>query len=228
MLKEFRGHASYVNCCAYVTIPYSAENIGGSGDDNDGSSGRLPTTGNNSLLLVVVTASADGSVRVWNGRTAEPIRVINPPISTSANSMVHDKDSIVSSKSVHTVLHLHSPPNTMIVVPRCDKAYLMSYSGNVLRVYTRDDVQDSDFLAANVSSSNQYLFVAASDGCCVVFDVSSGNVEKIIRSFAEECSSGRSEKPCEISGIVCHPHGGFVGGYSNDKGQKRGILTLWK
>ena len=227
MLKEFRGHASYVNCCAYVTIPYSVVDVG-EDDNHDNHSSRL--TGN-SLLLVVVTASADGSVRVWNGRTAEPIRVINPPISTSAANnamMVHDKDSIVSSKSIHTVLHLHTPPNTMIVVPRSDRAYLMSYSGNVLRVYTRDDVQDSDFLAANVSSSNQYLFVAASDGCCVVFDVTSGNVEKIIRSFAEECSSGRSEKPCEISGIVCHPHGGFVGGYSNDKGQKRGILTLWK
>ena len=224
MLKEFRGHASYVNCCSYVTIPYSVVDVG----EDDNHSSRLP---GNSLLLVVVTASADGSVRVWNGRTAEPIRVIHPPISTSAANnamMVHDKDSIVSSKSIHTVLHLHTPPNTMIVVPRSDRAYLMSYSGNVLRVYTRDDVQDSDFLAANVSASNHYLFVAASDGCCVVFDVTSGNVEKIIRSFAEECSSGRSEKPCEISGIVCHPHGGFVGGYSNDKGQKRGILTLWK
>ena len=62
-----------------------------------------------------------------------------------------------------------------------------------------------------------------------MFDVNTGKVEKIIRSFAEECSSGRGEnKACEISGLVCHPHRGFVGGYSNDKGQKRGILTLWK
>ena len=188
------------------------------------------------LVLAVVTASADGSVRVWNGRTAEPIHVISPPISTStsntAAASIQDKDSIVSSKSIHSVIHLHTPANTMIVVPRCDCAYLMSYSGTVLRTYTRDDVQGTEFLAANVSPSNDYLYIAASDGKCVVFDISSGSVDKIIRSFSEECSSGRGggddDKVCEISGIVCHPHGGYIGGYSNDKSQKRGILTLWK
>ena len=228
MLKEFRGHTSYVNCCSYVMIPTS---VLGSGEDDDNV--KLP--GNS--LLAVVTASADGSVRVWNGRTAEPIHVINPPISTStlntAAASIQDKDSIVAAKSIHSVIHLHTPANTMIVVPRCDCAYLMSYSGTILRTYTRDDVQGTEFLAANVSPSNEYLYIAASDGKCVVFDISSGNVDKIIRSFGEECSSGRGggdgdDKVCEISGIVCHPHGGYIGGYSNDKSQKRGILTLWK
>ena len=231
MLKEFRGHTSYVNCCSYVMIPYSVLGVGSDGDNDD-----VKLQGNNSLLAVV-TASADGSVRVWNGRTAEPIHLINPPISTSTSNIaatsIQDKDSIVSSKSIHSVIHLHTPANTMIVVPRCDCAYLMSYSGTVLRTYTRDDVQGTEFLAANVSPSNDHLYVAASDGKCVVFDISSGNVDKIIRSFGEECSTGREggdddDKVCEISGIVCHPHGGYIGGYSNDKSQKRGILTLWK
>ena len=217
MLKEFRGHKSYVNCCSYVILPQTL--LGGGSSSSGGG-------GNN--VLAVVTASADGSVRVWDGRTAEPIREITPPIPTSANAVIDDKESIVSSKSIHSVLHLHTPANTMIVVPRADRAYLMSYSGVVLRVFTRDDVQGTDFLAATVSTSNQWLFVAADDGKCVTFDVTTGNVEKIIRSFAEECSSGRSERPCDISGLICHPNRGFVGGYSNDKGQKRGILTLWK
>jgi len=232
MLKEFRGHTSYVNCCSYVMIPYSVLGVG-SGDGNDDD---VKLQGKNSLLAVV-TASADGSVRVWDGRTAEPIHVINPPISTSTSNIaaasIQDKESIVSSKSIHSVIHLHTPANTMIIVPRCDCAYLMSYSGTVLRTYTRDDVQGTEFLAANVSPSNDHLYIAASDGKCVVFDVSSGSVDKIIRSFSEECSSSSgggddNDKVCEISGIVCHPHGGSIGGYSNDKSQKRGILTLWK
>eukprot|EP00804_Cyclotella_cryptica_P030123 CCRYP_009533-RA/>CCRYP_009533-RA protein AED:0.40 eAED:0.40 QI:0/0.16/0/1/0.16/0/7/0/483 len=179
MLKEFRGHKSYVNCCNY----HGASNI-----------------------LGVVTGSADGTVIVWNAKTSEPLREITPPIPTS------------STASIHTVLHLHSPPQTMIVVPRSDRAYLMSYSGsNILRVYSRDDVQGTDFLAASVSPSNQWLYIAADDGNCVVFDVQT----------AEECST-RSEKVSDITGIIHHPHRGMIGGYSNDKGQKRGVLTLWK
>jgi WD40 repeat-containing protein SMU1 len=174
----------------------------------------------------VITGSADGSVIVWDGKTAEPIREINPPVPTSANAIVQDKDSIVGSKSIHTVVHLHSPPNTMIVVPRSDRAYLMSYTGAVVRVFARDDVQGCEFLAASVSPNNRWLFVAADDGKCVVFDVGTGKAEKVIRSFT--CGSGESDKPCEVTGIICHPHRGLIGGYSNDKGQKRGILTLWK
>ena len=217
MLKEFRGHKSYVNCCNYVSLTLVTE--GG----QDGSSRH-----GGSNILGVVTGSADGTVIVWNAKTAEPLREITPPIPTSSTAVVHDTQSIVGSKSIHTVLHLHSPPQTMIVVPRSDRAYLMSYSGNnILRVYTRDDVQGTDFLAASMSPSNQWLYIAADDGNCVVFDVQTGVVETIVKSFAEECST-RSEKVSDITGIIHHPHRGMIGGYSNDKSQKRGVLTLWK
>ncbi len=48
MLKEFRGHKSYVNCCGYVVLPPSA----------------LGDGGNSNRFLAVVTGSADGSVIV--------------------------------------------------------------------------------------------------------------------------------------------------------------------
>ena len=181
--------------------------------------------------MAVVTASADGTTRIWDGRTAEPVREITPPIPTpAADAVVHNKDSIVRSKSVHSVAHLRSPSHSMIVVPRSDRAYLMSYSGDVLRTYARDDVQGSEFLAAVVGTSERYLFVAADDGKCIVFDIPTGKVEKIVNSFAEECGGSRRDVKgaCEIGGLVCHPHRGFVGGYSSDRGQKRGLLTLWK
>lgn len=218
MLKEFRGHKSYVNSCSYVLLPPSL--VGGVGGAGHGANARF---------LAVVTSSADGSVRLWDGRTTEPVRVI-----TSATSAINERDGAVASKSVHTVVPLHSPSNALVVVPRGDRAYLMSYSGAVLRTYERDDVQGGEFLAAAVSASNRFLFVATDDGKCVVFNVATGKVEKTIRSFAEECSIGSdtrndTNKPyCEVTGLVCHPQLGYIGGYSNDPGQKRGILTLWK
>jgi hypothetical protein len=168
----------------------------------------------------VITGNADGNVIVWDGRTAKSIRRINSPIPTSGNAIVHDKDFIVGSKTIQTVLHLHSPLNTMIVVPQSDRTYLMSYSGSILQVYTRDNVQGCKLLADAISPSNQWLLVAATNGKCVVFDIITGKAEKIIQLFLEVCSSERSNKPCKVSGLVCHPHWGFVRGYSSDKGQK--------
>ena len=179
MLKEFRGHKSYVNCCAYVVLPPTALGISGCGGEGEGGANRL---------LAVITGSADGSVMVWDGKTSEPIREIRPPVPAPANAIVRDEDSVVGSKSVHTVVHLHSPPNAMIVVPRLDRAYLMSYAGAVLRTYARDDVRDWEFLAAAVSPSNRWLYVASDDGKCVVFDVGTGKAERVIPSFA--CGGG--------------------------------------
>jgi WD40 repeat-containing protein SMU1 len=214
MIKEFRGHKSYINCCSYVILSNS-------------SIVTLSESSGERNFLAVVTGSADGSVRVWDGRSAEPLREILPPISTSQNSSIHDVDSIVSSRSIHTVVHLHSPPGTMVVVPRSDRAFLMSLSGSILQTYVRDDVQGTEFLAATVSPSNQWLYVSADDGKCIVFDLNTGKVEKILRSFTEDCV-GKSGATCEISGLLHHPHQSFIAAYTNDKTLKRGMLSIWK
>ena len=218
MIKEFRGHKSYINCCDYLILPNSSivtRSEPGAGESD---------------FLAVATGSADGSVIIWNGRTAEPMREIIPPISTSNNKSIHGTESIVSGRNIHTVIHLHSPPNSMVVVPRSDRAFLMSLSGKVLQTFVRDDVQGKDFLTAAVSPSNQWLYIAANDGKCIVFDLNTGKVEKILSSFTEDCiaKKGDSDTIFEISGILHHPHCSFIGGYSNDKAQKRGLLSIFK
>ena len=232
MLKQFVGHTSYVNCASYVTLPDFLTN------DDEADAVDDPLSKDRSQFLAVVSASADGTVRMYHGRTAEAIRSINPPVAgLSSAGLVRESNSVVRSTSVHTVLHLHAPPQTMIVVPRASKAFLMSYTGSILRVYARDDVQNANFLAGGVSRSNRYLFLACDDGKCAVFDVMSGSVERILNSFGKECTTsaaggGESDsattRRAEISGMIIHPHCGYLGGYSNDRGQKRGVLTLFK
>ena len=214
MLKEFRGHGSYINSCSYVTVE-----------------GGGPS-------LLVVSASADGTVRVWDGRSAECMHIINPTTASqiavgASLAMTATADESVAGKSIQCAIPVHTPPNSMVIVPRAPQAYLVNHTGTVLRVFSRDDArgkgsladEKADFIAATLSPSNKWLYVATEDGLLLCFDVATGKIEKTIRDFAIE-TSGKDN--AEISGLVHHVHKSLLGGYSNDKGLKRGRLVLWK
>ena len=216
MLKEFQGHGSYVNTCAYV---YDSTHVASS-------------------QIYAVTASADGTVRVWDGKTSDIKHVIRPHVSNPSTSATtttatttmtaataSTNTDLEEGRNIHTVLHLHHPDNTMIVVPRGSKAFLMNYTGAILRIYARKDgiklggaQTGSDFVAATISPSNKWLYIATEDGLCLCFDVSTGVVESTLRI---------KEDNNEITGLVHHPHVGILGSFDNHKSSP-GVLKLWK
>ena len=214
MLKEFRGHNSYVNSCLYDLL----------GDEGS---------------LRVITSSADGTARKWDGKSAECTSVLRPmslgldQLTANGSSIVinpSDAASVESSGSpnVHSLIRLHTPAQSMILVPRGSRAFLVTENGRVVRTYDVADGTTSVFVAACVSPSNQWLYAVTDTGCCHVFDVASGDVHTTIRNFAEEsCGRTKSDVP-EISSIRHHPTKAIVIAFSNGKGQKKGTLTLWK
>ena len=211
MLKEFQGHTSFINCCNYVLTD----------------------------KLLIVTGSADGTVRIWDAKTAETLHVLNPLSSPGLSAVVNRTQqdfTATSDVNIHTVLHLHTPSNTMIVIPRESKAYLITYSGVILRTFSndvslkKDDEHSSsdreDFVTGAVSPSNKWLYVVTGTGLCICFDVTNGKVEKIIRDFGIESTGG---KTChEISGVTHHPLKGILGAFSSSMSLKRGLFTVWK
>jgi len=212
MLKEFRGHSSYVNGCYYSLV---------SGGEQ----------------LRVLTGAADGTVRVWHGKSSEVLHVLRPvslgnDISTAGSSILMDHQTDSSSEggspNVNSLLPLHTPNMTMIIVPRGSRAFLCDYRGRVVRTF---DVDGSGkvFVAATVSPSNRWLYAATDEGSCCVFDVQTGQLEKTIRDFASQGTSNSDDKKlAELSSLLHHPHKGIVAAFSSDKSQKRGLLTLWK
>lgn len=211
MLKEFRGHTSFLQNCRYI----------------------LRKGGHQ---LAVVTSSADGTVRLWNAKTSEVLRVLMPTslgdeLSRKGASLVVDPRSELTtgSPAVHTVLPLHTPPDSMVIVPRGKRAFLVDFQGQVLRTFD-DNTASSVFVAATVSPANHWLYCATESGGCCVFDMLTGKLEKTMRSFGEETTSKSKEggSVAEISGLVHHPHRGILAAFSNDKGQKKGTLVLWK
>jgi len=234
MLKEFQGHTSFVNSCHYVMT------------EKDKNGGTLGASIQH-IPLLVVTSSADGTVRVWNGRSAEVIHVLNPTLaSTTLNISLSSGGSAsggdLVSKNIHTILPLHTPANTMIVIPRGPKAYLVTYEGVLLRTFDNDivstksnkrnrndsnEISKDDFVAGVLSPSNAWLYTVTSGGTCICFDVSSGKIEKKILDFGIE-STGSEKTSIEISGINHHCHKGILGAYSSSSSLKRGLFTLWK
>lgn len=215
-LKEFVGHASYVTHCAYQFYQGS------------------------SWQLLIVTGSGDGTVRIWDGKTCDVLKVLRPVslgkhLSKSNTSIVVDVQQSVTveggSPSVHSILHLHTPDSTMILVPRGYCAFLVNYAGTILRVM-QDDGASSDkvFVAATISSTNRWLYAIKEDGVCCVFDVWTGKLEKTIRDFGSETTRTlkESQTSAEISSILHHPTKSILAAFSSDKGQKRGQLVLWK
>jgi len=218
MLKEF-PHGSFVNTCAYVLI-------------NENSA-----QGRSQLKLLVVTGSGDGKIQIFDGQTAEVKHVLNPSLMKGPGiSGERFEKGGESGRNIHSVLNLHTPADTMIVVPRGPNAYLMSYTGIILHTYALNSTSDTnaildnntkvDFVTATVSPTNKWLYAVTDDGSCLCFDVASGKLEKKIQDFGKETTGGKVN--IEITGILHHPHKGRLAGYSSSRNQKRGVVTLWK
>ena len=120
----------------------------------------------------------------------------------------------------------------MIIVPRGVRAFLVNYHGTVLRTFEDNaSANGKVFVAAAVSPSNHWLYCVTEDGVCCVFDVATGKPETSLRSFGEETTSKSKDgggHDAEITALVHHPHKGILAAFSNNKGQKKGQLVLWK
>lgn len=213
ILQEYLGHSSYIHSCQYVLA---------SDDDND-------------VLSLVVTGSADGSVRIW--QQGNCMRIFQPQRSPSAKSLMVDATQLQTDEpAIHTILTVPNrdqqggKQNLMLVVPRSSTAYLVTLEGRVVQTYSGASEKDV-FLAACISHS--FVYLATQKGECLVFRLFKGTLEKTIYEFAlqstaKSADGGDSKVAVEITQLLHHPFRSILGAFSNDKTQKKGILAVWK
>ena len=210
LLKEFRGHTSFINSCRYMII-----------DD---------------AVLRVVTSSADGTARVWDGKSSEILYVLQPhslgpSLTEKGMSVLQKMDSPIvdACPNLHSVIPLHTPTDSILLVPRGNRAFIVTLAGVVLQTFSV--TTNSVLVAASVSPSNHWFYAVTDGGSLHVFDMTTGEEEqRVVKNFAEAtCGGVDATRSCpEITALVHHPHKGIVCAFSNDKSQKRGLLTLWK
>jgi hypothetical protein len=139
-------------------------------------------------------------------------------------------------QNIHTAIPLHTPPNTLIIIPRGTRAFLVTLSGLLLRTFELDMVASTDgktelesmsvFVSGTVSPSNKWLYLATGSGVCFVTMSERVRFKSVFADFGAESTGGKAD--CEISNVVHHPLKGIIAAYSSSSSQKKGILTLWK
>ena len=221
MLKEFRGHGSYIHSCQYH-YEYNDD------DDNDDDHQRHSNSNKRrrrvlqkgdddspSVVVLVVSGSGDGTVRIWHGTTSEVLRVLQPPlpganVSISSSSLIMGNATAMRGAGIDDVsmdAGMHPPicnvlivPHDatssrpvmdLILVPRGLRAYRVNFQGTVQQIYKVESEQQI-MVAATVSES--WLYVATEDGNCVVFDIESGEIETTITDFALDTTTTSSKR----------------------------------
>jgi WD40 repeat-containing protein SMU1 len=213
LLQEFRGHSSYIHTCQYV----------------------VTTSSSSSSPTLVITGSSDGTARVWQG--AQVLRVLQPTPDTSSlvvvdpSALGDTQTAVTAASAIHTILSVpggsgSGSNNNFILVPRSTQAYQVDLLGNVQTTYAAD--KDTQlFVAACISES--WLYVATEDGVCLVFCLQTGILERTLLGFALDTTSKTADqRVAELTSLIHHPTKAQLAAFSNDKTQKRGLVTLWK
>jgi WD40 repeat-containing protein SMU1 len=240
ILKEFRGHSSYVTSCSYeLVVPQAIMLPGESSTDAES---------RDQLRAVIITSSGDGTIRIWDGTTADPMFMLRPVSIgllgnlSSVASSICSMDNLAfaervtnsGSPAVNTVLKLHTPRYTLLVVPRGQRAFLVDYRGTVLQTFQDERNEAASktavFVAAAVSVSNRWFYAVQDSGVCCIFDVATGKLDKTIPDFGSICTSATSTEglAAEVTTLVHHPYKEVVAAFSNDRRQKKGKVVLWK
>jgi WD40 repeat-containing protein SMU1 len=218
ILQVYEGHTSYICACRYV-LQWST-----GGDKN------AQLTAAESW---VVTASADGTVRIWQQGMAK--RILQPPKDAASMKLVQLRSLIVDPThilsecpGIHTLIPVPGDESRMLVVPRSSLAFLVDIQGTVLQVYSADS-SETEFLSGAVTSYVTYL--VSSKGECLVYSLRSGKLLKTIKDFSLDSTAkiNSGQRIAEVSAMIHHPFKPSVlAAFSNDKTQKKGILTVWK
>ena len=220
VLQEYEGHTSYIHSCKYALDWKFADD-------------KNPQTATSEGW--VVTSSADGTVRLW--KKGLVIRILQPPtdyqksiqLKGKAFCLVVDPTVIrTECPAIHSIMQVPGEESRMLMVPRSSTAFLINVEGMVLQVYNSES-PEAVFLTASITTSLVYL--ASSTGNCLVFSLRTGKLLQSIHDFAIDSTSktNNDSRVAEISALIHHPFkSSTVAAYSNDKTQKKGVLTIWK
>ena len=212
MLKEFRGHSSYVNCAVLV----------GGG------------TGSAASAVVVVSASSDATVRVWDVQSCECLEIIKYALErlelsflvphtlslTHTNACRPPQPTPSSEVAVLSIIPNPQNEDEILVCSKSPDAFVMTLTGKVVKTFSSKTTTAalsgenmSDFLAMACSPRGEYVYLLNEDGQLMCFVVA--KPERVLHKM-EVAEKGPI-------GVVHHPRASMLATLSVDR-----VMKTWK
>lgn len=222
ILKEFRGHASFVNEAVFTPDGHS-----------------------------VLSASSDGTVKVWAVRTGECSATLTPLGAGGASAGEAGVEA-----PVHSLLLMPNNPEHFVVCNRTNTVAIMNMAGHIVRSFSsgRRAAEGGALCCAALSPRARLVYAAGDDRVLYAFCALSGKLERTITvrmpGTAIQISSCRIVQTADcrwtrnirisirfdeiepppaqvhdkaVIGMAHHPHQNLLATYSED-----GLLKLWK